>query len=685
MHVKILNTILFEIESMPKEWSKWNKYLELHHHQNLAKMVLYSINRFGDKPVMRWFSHDLSTVHVKSYTQLGNDMRAVFGGLASLGLQKGDRIALCSETSCYWPICDLGVQARGGVLTAIYPNLKPAEVKYILNDSNSKAIFVDTQSNLEKVQSIEKDCSDLKYIFVIEQFDSKLKKQNVFSLEELMKKGEEYNNAQPTAFQESVDAVQETDIASLIYTSGTTGIPKGTILTHRNFLSDATAAVAVAATLRRHINPAKINFFTLLPMAHSFGRCVDEYCVLYGGAIMNFVGGYDPKRVRRAFEAFHPTAMVAIPYFFQKIYNIIMDEVDHMPPKIQKVFKKVVNNEKIYYTNRLKGIKNPFSVVRIHYTSSKLVGRVVRKKLGGQILLMISGSAAIAPDLVLFFLGMGINLVEGFGLTETSPVTHLLRTKNNSDFRPGFKKRVDVYRKLGSIGPTIAIENNPYPNCEQKLTEFGELLIRGPMVMPGYWNQPEETKMALDQDGWLHTGDLAEIDEDGYVKITGRAKVIIKLNTAKMISPIVIEQLIVPVSKVVAQIILVGDDTRKYITAIVVPYQKPLKEYADEHKIPYKTWSDIVHNKDIIRNTVKKEIDTLTKDCADFMVPKKIAISSAAFELKEGYLTPSYKFKRKKIFDDLKAEINALYDQEDDIYIIEKRMTDFYDQSMIVG
>jgi long-chain acyl-CoA synthetase len=163
-------------------------------------MVLHSIQRFGDKPVMRWFSHDLSTVHVKNYPELGRDMQAIFGGIASLGYQKGDRIALCSETSCYWVMCDLGVQARGGVLVAIYPNLKPAEVRYILNDSGTKAIFVDTQANLEKVQSIERECGELKNIFVIEEFDAKLKKVNVFGLEELMKKGEEYNNANPKAF-----------------------------------------------------------------------------------------------------------------------------------------------------------------------------------------------------------------------------------------------------------------------------------------------------------------------------------------------------------------------------------------------------------------------------------------------------------------------------------------------------
>jgi long-chain acyl-CoA synthetase len=669
-------------------YSKWNKYLELTRHQNLAKMVLSTINKYGSNMVMRWFAEDLESVHQLTYNELGELMRAMYGGLAQFGLKKSDRIALCCETRAEWVYCDLGVQSLGGTLVAIYPNLKSAEVKYILNDSGSRAIIVDSPLNLAKVLQIRPECPTVERIIIIEHLDEEkrtlYKKDPVYELSEVLDLGRQYNQSQPDAFNRSVDAVQEDDLASLIYTSGTTGVPKGTMLTQRNFLSDATMSVGVAATLRPHIKPFEINFFTLLPLAHSFGRCVDEYCVLYCGACMNFVGGYDPKRVRKAFEVFQPTLMAAIPYFFQKIYNIIMDVVDHMKPKLQKVFRMAVENSKIYYGNKRDGKPVPLKVAFIQNTVGKLVGRVVRKKLGGKILLMISGSAAISPELVLFFYGFGIILAEGFGLTETSPVTHLLRGKDNSDFRPNFHKKVDIYQKLGTVGPLVEIPDNPYENPEQKLSDIGELLLKGPMVMKGYWNQPQETADALDKDGWLHTGDLAEIDEDGYVRITGRAKVVIKLQTAKMISPVAVEKLIVPTSKLIAQIILYGDDTRKYITAIVVPYQAPLKQYADEHGIPYKTWSDLLHHPKIL-NLIKADIVDRTKDVSEFALPKKYAISSAAFEMKEGYLTPSYKFKRKKLFDDLKEDINKLYAQEEEFYILENRMTGFYDQSAIIS
>ncbi|MHA1338352.1 MAG: AMP-dependent synthetase/ligase [Promethearchaeota archaeon] len=666
--------------------NKWNKYLVLNRFNNLAEMVLNTVSRFPEKIVMRWFSEDLSEVHSMVYKDLKDYMRNLFGGLYSLGLRKGDRIALCSETSHNWVISDLGVQSLGGVLVAVYPNLKPAEIKYILVDSDSKMIIVDTQENLEKVLKIEKECPDLKYIGVIEDFDESLKKENIFSLNELIEKGKNYLEKEENRnlFEENIKKIKEDDLASFIYTSGTTGIPKGTMLTHKNFLSDVTAAVAVAATLKKHIPPESMNFFTLLPLSHSFGRCVDEYCVLFIGATMNFVGGFEPKRVRKAFEVFRPTLVVSIPYFYQKVYNMILSEVKQMPPRMRNIFNSALEVGRKYLENKRDDKKNPLLLKLKYHTITKLVGRIVRKKLGGNIILMISGSAAIAPELVLFYLAFGINLVEGYGLTETSPVTHLLRTKDNSDYRPNFHKKVDIFKKLGTIGPPIEIPDNPYENIQQKLSEFGELLIKGPMVMKGYWKKSDLTKAAIDEEGWLHTGDLAEIDEDGYAKIVGRAKLVIKLLTAKMISPAAIENLIVPRSRLIAQFLLYGDDSRKYLTCIIVPYQEPLKKYADEHGIPYKSWRDIITNREIL-NLLKEEVYNLTKDVSEYARPKKFAISSKNFDLSEGYLTPSYKFKRQKLFKDLMDDINKMYESDDEFYIIESRMTDFYDQTGIIG
>lgn len=669
---------------MINQWNKWNKYLTVKKYDNLPRMLQDSINRFGNKFVMRWFSEDLSEVHTLTYNELGDRMHWVWGGLYELGFRKNDMIAICSETRAEWIMADFGILSNGAITVAVYPSLKPSEIKYIVNDSGSKGIFVGDEENLKKVLSIEAECPTLKHIIVIDEFEPSLKKENVHSFHEIMERGKNFYESNKDLFEQCVSAINEEDLASLIYTSGTTGIPKGTMLTHRNFLSDATAAIAIASTLKRHQKPYEMDFLTVMPFSHSFARCVDEYCALYIGASINFTGGYDPKRIRKAFETFRPTMMVGIPYLYQKIYQMILDEVDHLPPKMKKIFQTAVSSGREYWINKRDRKKNSFKTVLKYKIIGGLVSKIIKKKLGGRLLLMISGSAKINYDLVIFFYSNNLILVEGYGLTETSPVTHLMRTEFNSDFRPNFKKKIPHYVKLGSIGPPIEFIGNPYPNVEQKVDEFGELMIRGPMVMKGYWNKKQQTDECIDKDGWFRTGDLAEIDEDGYAKIKGRAKVIIKLLTGKMISPIIIENMVVPTSKVVAQLILVGDDTRKYITCIVVPYQKELREYADKNNIPYKTWSDLLHNRQILER-IKTEIISLTNEVSEYQIPKKFAISSASFDAKDGYLTPSFKFKREKVFADLKEDIDKMYAQDDEFYIIESRMTDWYDQSKIIS
>ena len=217
---------------------------------------------------------------------------------------------------------------------------------------------------------------------------------------------------------------------------------------------------------------------------------------------------------------------------------------------------------------------------------------------------------------------------------------------------------------------------------EQKLGLDGELLIRGPNIIKGYWKKPKLTEAALDADGWLHTGDLAEIDDDGYVKIIGRSKAIIKLSTGKMISPALVENMIVPSSRIVAQIVFVGAE-KKYLTAIVVPYQEPLKKYADDHGIKYDKWEDLIRNKEI-QNVVKEDILSFIKDdVSDFSQPKRLAFSSKYFSEAEGFLTPTLKFKRNKVYEDFKDIIDKIYETDNEFLVIDRRMTDFYDMSVL--
>lgn len=664
--------------------NKWNKYFEIERYMNIAQMVLGTIDKYGSRVAIRWFGEDGESIESLTYNDVLNRMQWIFGGLRSLGLKKSNMISLCAHTRAEWVLADLGIQSLGGVNVAIYPTLKPKEMLYILNDSGAKAIITDTQENLEKILAIKDQLPELSYIIVFDEYDKSLDKDFILSFDELINQGNNYIRNNRNAFVESISDIEENDLASLIYTSGTTGIPKGVMLTHKNFLSDAYLSISVAATLRKNEKPWEMEFLSLLPLAHSFGRTVNEYCVLYIGATMNIVDKFDPDLIRRALLEFKPSIIVGIPYLFQKIYNIVNETVDTLPGVAKKVFMKAEKLGRKWAAHKTKGEKPPFGLRFKFAIIGNLVRMVLMKEFGGRLKLMISGSAAIAPELMVFFNMFKFNLIEGYGLTETGPATHLLRSSYNSDNHPKIWKTVDQYTQLGSIGPTIDIKNNPYEPVEQKLTPEGELLIRGPMVMKGYWNKPKLTKIALDDEGWLHTGDLAEIDEHGYVKIKGRAKVVIKLATGKMISPAAVENVVVPASKKIAQVILVGDDTRKFLTAIIVPYQKPFKEYADQKGIKYEKWEDLIKREDI-QAQIREELHGMLEEVSDYMTPKKILISCKDFNAEEGYLTPTYKFKRSKIYDDLAPWIDRIYADSEEILVIEERIIDFYDQSLIIS
>lgn len=663
--------------------TKWNKYLDTKEYANIPMMVLGTIEKYGKRTALRWFTEG-DNFDSNTFNQLKDIMQSVFGGLRALGYKKSDMIALMCHTSKEWVYADLGIQSLGGVNVALYPTLKPREVHYILNDSGAKAVIVDTQENLEKILSVQPELPILRDIIVIEKYSLAQDKENVISFDRLLTMGEGYVKANPKEFLESIGQIEENDLASLIYTSGTTGVPKGVMLTHRNFLSDAFLSIQVCATLRPNEKPWEMDFLSLLPLAHSFGRTVNEYCVLYIGATMNVIEKLDPVKIRKGLEVFKPTLIVGIPYLFQKIYNIVGETVAAMPPKLQNIFKKTEALGRKWADFKMKGVKPPFGVSMKYALLGGVVRKVLMKKMGGKLKLMISGSAAIAKELLVFFNMFKFSCVEGYGLTETSPVTHLLRTAHNSNFSWSCHSKIDEYTKLGSIGPTIDVPNSPYERVEQKLTPEGELLIRGPMIMKGYWNKPKDTEETIDKDGWLHTGDIAEIDTDGYARIKGRAKVILKLSTGKIISPAAVETLIVPKSRVIAQIVLTGDDRRNYLSCIVVPYQATLKKYAEQKGIPFQSWKDLVYNKEI-QKVIKDDLMELTKDAADYLIPKRFLISCKDFRADEGYLTPTYKCKHAKIQKDLMPWVDKLYAGSDDFLVIEDRIMDWYDQSLIIG
>ncbi|MFO8017424.1 MAG: long-chain fatty acid--CoA ligase [Promethearchaeia archaeon] len=663
--------------------TKWSPYLRLKRYNNIAEMVLETIDHTPEEIVMRWFKEDGETVESIKYKDLYGIIKTVFYGLRSLGLKKGDHISICAETSQYWAWADLGIQCLGGITIAIYPQLKPKEILYIIKDSESIALIIDTQENLKKFYAIQEKVPKVENIIVFEEINDELNKSNVILWEEFMQKGKDYEKNHPDLFNGSIANIYEDDLASLIYTSGTTGIPKGVMLTHKNFLSDTLVVSAIALTLEKGKKPWGEGSITYMPYAHSYGRTVEEYGLIFNSSTINYVGGKTQEQIQKAFQVFKPTIMVGVPYLYQKIYERIINTVEKMSPMVQSIFNSAVSTGKQYYKNKIEGKKNPLWLRIKYWFYQHLILKRIQKEMGGKLQLLATASASISEELILFFWSCGFNIAEGYGLTEAAPATHYSRTKDNSDFRPNFDKKVEVYEKIGTVGPLMEIPEylNPYENMQQKLTEEGELLLKGPNIMKGYWKKPKLTQAALDDEGWLHTGDLAEIDEDGYVRIIGRKKAIIKLSTGKMISPALVEGMIVPYSRIIAQIVLTGQE-KKYLTAIVVPYQEPLKKFAKNHEIEYETLKDLVKNEKI-QKLIKEEVVEFTEDVAEFSRPKRFAISCQYFSEKEGFLTPTLKFKRNKVYDEFSDTIDRLYEINKEFLIMEDRLTDFYDMSVL--
>ncbi len=658
--------------------TKWSKYLRLVRYKNILEIVFETVKYQGKRVAMRWLGEDGESIESMTYAQLKERIIEVMYALHAWGVRKGDHLAVCAETSQYWAWADLGMQGLGVATVAIYPSLKPKEIQYVLQDSESTMLFIDTQENLLKFQSIEKDCPLVKRVVMIEKFDANLKRDNVRSWAEFIATAPAHKTEQPQLVQESLATVKEEDVATIIYTSGTTSESKGVMLTQKNILSDIVAFSAVALTLVAGEKPWDGKSITYMPYAHSYGRTVEEYGLLFNSSTINYVGGRTQEKLQKAFMKFNPTIVMGIPYLYQKLYEKVIDTSKTLSPRLQNIFQIAEKVGRQYYTNIMHKKKNSLRM-RIKYAIlQQLILKRIRQALGGKLQLMVTASAGINQDLLLFFWACGFHAAEGYGLTEAGPATHYSRTVHNSDFRPNFTKKIEIYEKIGSIGPVLEIPGYPYEPMLQKLSPDGELLLKGPHIMKGYWKKPELTKEAIDADGWLHTGDLAEIDADGYTFIKGRVKGIIKLATGKMLSAAKIEELVVPYSRVVVQIVLTGNE-KKFLSALVVPYQQYLKKYCDAHGIRYSKWEDIIRNPEI-HKLIKADIDKLTEEVADFSRPKRFLISSKMLSEDDGFLTPTLKFKRNKVYKDFKDAIDKLYEGPEEFLIMEDRMTDFYDQ-----
>jgi len=541
------------------------------------------------------------------------------GGLAKLGVGRGDRVMLLSDNRPEWHLSDLAVVDLGAVDTPVYGTLNPAQIAYQAKDSGASAAVVESPEQMAKFLEIKSQCPDLEHLIQIEGPTA----PGVLSMDEVIDSGATGDAGD--LFWQRADKVKPEDVLTLIYTSGTTGNPKGVTLTHDNLVSNV-----LAAFHRAPVGPDDLAL-EFLPLCHVFERMLG-YLYMYRTLSKAYCSVY---HVGDLVAEIKPTVFAGVPRFYEKVYDKIMDKVNHAPPVRRALFNWALGNGSRAYPKILAG-QQPGGFG--YGLADKLVLSKVREGLGGRVRFCISGGAPLPGFVNEFFHSIGIRILEGYGLTETSPVIAV----NGAD--PGMTR-------IGTVGKAIK-------DVDVKIAADGELCVRGPNVMSGYWNLPEKTAEVFDDEGFFLTGDIAEIDADGFVKITDRKKDLIVTAGGKNVAPQPIENELKR-SPLIDNAVLIGD-RRPYIIALLSPNQEELERWAAAHGVAYETIEELTKHPDIAAGYAKVIEDT-NKDLARYEQIKKFVVLPLMLSIEGGHLTPTLKVKRRVVEKDYSELVESLY------------------------
>lgn len=561
-----------------------------------------------------------------SYKELKEETDAFAFGLAALGLKKDDTVSLISENRPEWVYADFAMQLLGIINVPLYPSLTSDSIEYILNDSESKAIIVSTRFQLNKVQKIMKNCKHLKHIIILNDHDDVTVSDNLFTFKKIQEKGKILQKSSPELLQKSAKEIKENDVCTIIYTSGTTGEPKGVILTHENIISNVNAVLEIFPITKDDV------FLSFLPLCHIFERMGGYYTAFAAGCTVYYAESIE--KVATNLQEAKPTLMTSVPRLFERIQSRIIKNVESQSVTKQKIFYWALMVGKDYVAAKKKDSVSVALALK-HKVADKLVFHKLREKTGGRLRFFISGGAALSRELGEFFESVGIKIIEGYGLTESSPV---ITANRFDDF------------KFGTVG-------KPLPNVEVKIASDGEILARGPNIMKGYYKKKKETDETI-INGWLHTGDIGTFDSDGFLIITDRKKHLFKTSAGKYIAPTPIENIFLS-SKYIDQFVLIGDK-RMFLSALIVPDYEALKEFADAHKIPYSNESDLTSNEQIYK-LIEDDMGKLQKKLANYERVRKFALLDKPFTIETGEITPSLKIKRKVVEEKYNYLIEEMY------------------------
>ena len=548
-------------------------------------------------------------------------------GLRSLGIEEKSNISILSNNSPKWAMCDYGIICSAMTTVTIYPTLISSQVEYILNNSNSKLVFVENQEQLVKIKECIDKLDDLKYIVVLDD-SCKEETDHIFNFVTLLDKGKSFSQTSDYSFEDMISTIQDTDTLTLIYTSGTTGVPKGVVLTHKNLLSNVIGTLKVAEFTENE------TFLSFLPLSHVLERMGGHYTAFTVGATIYYAENMETIAANMV-EA-QPTIVVCVPRVFEKIHAKFIDGINSAPKIRQKLFYWALNLGK-QYSNKIINKEKPSFLLKLkHKIADKLIYSKVKARFGGKIKFFVSGGAPLSKQLAEFFAAVDITILEGYGLTETSPV---LTVNSPTDLR------------FGSVGKTLF-------NVEVKIADDGEILAKGPNIMTGYYKDKKSTEEVFDNEGWFKTGDIGHIDNEGFLKITDRKKSLIVTSAGKNIAPAPIEVKLTS-SSFIEQVHIIGDK-RNYLTALIVPNFDSLKSYLKSKNNTISDINAIVTNEDVI-GLYEKEIESAMVEFAKFETVKKFTLITEPFSIEKGEMTPKMSIVRKVVENNYSEIINGMY------------------------
>ena len=549
-------------------------------------------------------------------------------GLRKVGLKPGDRGAIFSENRAGWVISDLGTQCVRGVTVPIYSTNTPEQVAYVINHSEAKIVFVSTRVQYKKLYAIRDQIPRVEMVIGYERFlgERDLPVHTLYQLSEI---SHPVTDEERREIEAEMDSVGPDNLVTIIYTSGTTGTPKGVMLCQSNILFDA-----FYGNRKLHqIVPGKEVFLSFLPLSHVLERTVGYHVALMTGSHIAFAESVD-KVVENILEV-RPTMMVSVPRLFEKIYSRIYENAHQMNPAKRRLFHWAVEVGRRYVYRHYIEHAHPGRLALQYRLADKLVFSKIRRRFGGRLRFFVSGGAPLDKTINEFLWIVGLPVFEGYGLTETSPIVS-----------------VNTYEKLrfGSVGTVLE-------KTEVRLAEDGELLVRGPQVMQGYYRDPEATAAAL-HDGWLHTGDIARIDDEGFISIVDRKKEIIVTAGGKNIAPQPIENEL-KLDKFISQAFVHGD-RKPYLVALLTPNLERLLDFAQHEKLPYFDLDDLVTHARVLK-LYEERLQQVNQTLPRYETIKAFTLLPRDFSVDGGELTPTLKLKRKVIYAKYHDQIERLY------------------------